>query len=252
MHNLSAITFDVDWAPDWAIAECRDYCAGANVRATFFATHESPILRELSADFRFEIGIHPNFHDDSTHGRTPVEVLDHCSRLVPAARAMRTHDLMQSSRLFALIADDYGQIETDSSLFLFGHDDLRPVDVYSGNSLRRLTRLPFYWADDVFARTPGCDWADPVLPSRGLRIFTFHPILISLNVADPGAYAALKSKLGERSLKDVMRQEVEPLINQGIGVRSYLERVVDVVGRDSLLTVSEITEQYREACSEAS
>ena len=38
----AALTFDVDWAPEWAIEVALDACAGQP--ATFFVTHRSPAL----------------------------------------------------------------------------------------------------------------------------------------------------------------------------------------------------------------
>lgn len=140
---MRAITFDIDWAPDWAIELCASLVAEFESRATFFVTHQSPILSSLKRDTsRFEVGLKPNFMPCSTHGTTFAEVLDHCQEIVPNARAIRTHGLVQSSNLFALICDNYPQIKTDVSLFSPFHDLLQLTDLYAGESDRRLVRLP--------------------------------------------------------------------------------------------------------------
>jgi hypothetical protein len=48
--TAKAITFDIDWAPDFMIAECMDICARAGVPASFYATHPSPLLAEIEQD----------------------------------------------------------------------------------------------------------------------------------------------------------------------------------------------------------
>ena len=103
--NACAVTFDVDWAADWMIDRCVGICRRAGVQATFFATHPSDILSDLARDPLFEIGIHPNFLPNSTHGTDPARVLGTCLDLVPDARAMRSHGLYQWASLFHMIGD---------------------------------------------------------------------------------------------------------------------------------------------------
>ena len=50
MPPRRAVTFDVDWAPDPAIALCAELCRRRAIPATFFVTHDSPILAELAQD----------------------------------------------------------------------------------------------------------------------------------------------------------------------------------------------------------
>ena len=59
---MNYLTFDIDWAPDFAVEHCVDICKDNNTSAIFFATHESKIIESLKNDNLFEIGIHPNFN----------------------------------------------------------------------------------------------------------------------------------------------------------------------------------------------
>ncbi len=111
----AAITFDIDWAPDFAIEMCANICQDNGVGATFFATHASPILASIASRPGFEIGIHPNFLENSSHGRLPTDVMAFCMDIVPDAKCMRTHSLVQSSPILGMIADEYPQIEIDAS-----------------------------------------------------------------------------------------------------------------------------------------
>ena len=49
-----AITFDVDWAPDYMIRNALDIIERHDLRTTFFATHDSELLREVAAKDRHE------------------------------------------------------------------------------------------------------------------------------------------------------------------------------------------------------
>lgn len=229
----SAVTFDIDWAPDWCVQLCRDLCAEAGAPATFFATHPSPFLEELKADKRFEVGIHPNFMDGSSHGRTPDEVIEYCQRLVPNARIMRTHGLVQSTQILHMVMNRAPGIECDASLFLPFHDNLAATRLWLG-APRSLKRLPYFWEDDVAALTPGWKWDSPVPESSGLRIFDFHPIHVALNMSDMGQYQELKTSLG-RPLSTATPEELDRLRNLGLGAQTFLKTVLQALKGDLAL-----------------
>jgi hypothetical protein len=240
-----AITFDVDWAPDWAIESCAALCRQHGIPATFFVTHASPLLRELAQDPLFELGIHPNFLSGSSHGRSFSEVIEFCLALVPGARAMRTHDLFGCSSLFALIVGRYGQIETDSSLFLPGCRSCEPVINYHGDPARALVRVPFSFADNVAARSPGWSWDREPSLTGGLMVFDFHPALIALNLGAPGAYMELKAATGSRPLQEATREDFAPFVNAGPGASTYLQHLLQRLAPSDCATISDFAAAHR-------
>lgn len=76
MLNEYVITIDVDWAPDFIIAEVANYLIEKEVKATWFISHDNPEIRRLS-DYPdlFEVGLHPNFNEGSTQGDSPRKVM---------------------------------------------------------------------------------------------------------------------------------------------------------------------------------
>ncbi|WP_448207941.1 polysaccharide deacetylase WbmS family protein [Azospirillum sp. sgz302134] len=238
----AALTFDVDWAPDWCIDLCAGLCRAAGVPATFFATHRSDILADLARDPLFEIGIHPNFLPGSSHGATPQAVLSHCLTIAPQARAMRTHGLVQSSPLLALVADECPGIVTDVSLFLPFHPGLRPVRLHLGRSGRGIVRLPYFWEDDLAAADPSWNWSAEPPASEGLRIFDFHPIHVALNMDGMHRYSALKETAGITPLWALDEAEVRRYANPGLGTRTFLTRLIGAGGSGRFRTVSQIAD----------
>lgn len=237
----AAVTFDVDWAPDWAIDLCMEHCERAGVSSTFFVTHESACWREVEDTPTIELGIHPNLLAGSTQGASYEEVFDYCMNLVPAARSMRTHSLVQSSRMFALVADQYPQLEVDVSLFLYMHPDLAPVDFYYGASERRITRLPYFWEDDVAAAHPQWEWQiEHLVHTKGLAIFDFHPIHVALNTGDMNAFAAFRRAFSGVPLHTISRADIEPFRNKGMGVETFLQELLGVIRHQSTMTISAI------------
>jgi hypothetical protein len=221
--NYVALTFDVDWAPDDAIDEVADLLLRHGARATWFATHASPALERLrgNAD-AFEIGIHPNFQEGSTHGRTPSEVLRYCTDIIPDARSMRTHGLLQSGALLNEVLERTN-IVTDVSLFLPGVEGIQPF-LYPIRPTR-LVRIPFYWEDDVELQMPGPDWeGDRLFRAKGLKVLNFHPIHVALNSSTPVAYQRLKN--ASQPLSEIRLSDYRRMVTEEGGARTLLERLL--------------------------
>jgi hypothetical protein len=243
-----SITFDVDWAPDWCVERCVRILDRFGVKATFFATHASEFLEEIKRrKDRFEVGLHPNFHPGSSHGSAPAEVIEHCLGFAGAARSMRTHGLMQWSNLYALIANEFPQIETDVSTFLPGQRSYEASHFYLHDMRKPVTRLAFGWEDDVAAAIPGQDWT--VLPAfvPGLNILNFHPIHVALNMETMERYGALRSLVGGRRLADVREAEIAALVNPGAGSATMLERLCEAAAATENSTISEVGDAFRAA-----
>lgn len=97
------LTFDIDWASDFVLDSCINLVESVGVKATWFVTHETPLLERLRANPNFELGIHPNFNPllegDFAYGKNYKEVLRYFLNIVPEAKSMRSHCLGISSRI---------------------------------------------------------------------------------------------------------------------------------------------------------
>ena len=56
------LTLDLDWACDGVLEDTIDLVEGEDVSATWFVTHDTPLLERIRSNPRFELGIHPNFN----------------------------------------------------------------------------------------------------------------------------------------------------------------------------------------------
>ena len=88
MKHQVLITLDVDWAPDFMINFVKDILIENNVKATWFITHNSDYVKELEKTDRFELGIHPNFSNDSTQGNNAEDILSNLKKIVPTAKSV--------------------------------------------------------------------------------------------------------------------------------------------------------------------
>ena len=189
------ITIDTDWAPDWLIDETAAVLLGHEAKATWFVTHSSPAIHRLREHpDLFELGIHPNFNPNSSHGSNVNEIMDYCMAIVPDAKSMRTHGLHQSTNILHAIAERR-EILFDVSLFLQHGIISGPVEhKYNGS---KILRLPFNWMDDfeMYADNPG--WTLSSLDVGDCVVLDLHPVHIGINSPNHAIYEALKSEFAD-------------------------------------------------------
>lgn len=242
MQTAHLLTLDIDWAPDWMVADAADRLAGAGVRATWFATHASPVLRDLRSEPLFEVGIHPNFLPGSSHGASAAEVLAHMRELVPGARSVRTHSLFQSERHSQLLVEDFG-LRTDCSQLLLGASHVAPHRLRFSPDGPWLTRVPHVFQDNM-AMHAGLSWRfdEPGYHTPGLKVFDFHPVHLALNSPDFGTYARLKES--GKPLGAVTREDVDPIRFRGPGAGTLFAAVVGHLRGGESLTIDQLVDRW--------
>ena len=236
MNQSIFLTFDLDWCSDFVLANLLNLLEREEVRATFFVTHDSPLLARLRANGKFELGIHPNFcpclPNDREAQKDPQTVLTELLKIVPEASAVRSHSLMQSSRILDLF-HELG-LRRDCNHFIPWHTGivLRPWMHWNG-----LMRVPYFWEDSVHWLY-GWNWGvDEFLAPAGLKVFNFHPIHIYLNTEDAKRYRQSVPFQGNR-------EQLEPYIyrHDRAGARVFLENLIRVAKseRRQFKTISEV------------
>jgi hypothetical protein len=222
------ITIDIDWAPDAAIEMTAAILEEAGCCATWFATHATPALEGLRArrDL-FELGIHPNFLEGSSHGSEPDEVLKNVLAIVPEARCVRSHSMFMSGPILAAIRR-FPQLKLDCSLMLPGLQQATAVAYGEGETT--LWLLPSYWCDDDEASLSKPNWElDQRFEAPGVKVLIFHPIHVAMNSARIEDYAALKASRGH--VTDWSRELLDSARHDGPGSRTLLERAAGELAR---------------------
>lgn len=194
-ENKIFLTFDIDWAHDVVIAECIELVEEAGVPATWFVTHETPMLSRLRENPLFEIGIHPNFNflfDLSARaGRNAGSVIDGILSIAPEATSVRSHHMTQSSGLLALFKER--GITHDCNHFIPANADIQLKPWYLWNNI---VRVPYQWEDDVAYLYSG-KLAFPsmreLLSRESMLVFDFHPIHVYLNTEGAQRYEATRN-----------------------------------------------------------
>ena len=233
----TVLTFDIDWAPDWMIDDIAERLVEANVRATWFATHQSAAVTRLLDNPAFEVGVHPNFLAGSTQGSTPNEVLDTMRGWFGTATVVRTHSLFQSERLLQLMTDTYG-FKIDCSIYLPLARGAGPHKVRYSSGGAELIRVPHVFQDNMFM-IAGHRWsAEPAwLRSAGLKILNFHPVHAWLNSDNVAVYEALKCR---SPLPHWRRSDLSPASRTQPGVGWFLDQCLTRLRGVRSFTISEV------------
>ncbi|HUQ16433.1 MAG TPA: hypothetical protein VM070_01450 [Candidatus Saccharimonadales bacterium] len=207
-------TTDIEWAPDWAIADLFALADSYEVLLTPFLTHRSDYLwqRLSGSPEAAGAGVHPNFLPGSTHGGTVTAVIDHVTTLWPAARSFRSHCFYDETRMNRQMADR--GFRYDSNLCAFLQPGLVPL-----RTATPIIRFPVFWEDDLHSGS-GLPWTiaaiEPALRSPGLKIFNVHPPRVALNVPDEAFHESRRALLDGPG-------DGQARAHQGPGTRTFLE-----------------------------
>ena len=207
--NEYLITIDVDWASDEMIDYVIDYLVDNNVKATWFITHDSPSVRKLfSYPDLFEIGIHPNFDENSTQGKSMDDIISNILEISGKdTKCVRTHRRIQSpSVLWSLKKFN---MMYDSSVLLFKTPDIVPHKIYFNNG-ESLERIPYFWEDAEECKNGGnFNFYDSDYHVNGIKIFNFHPVHIFINSCSVDDYNNMRINKNKKGSNDFFKELVE-------------------------------------------
>jgi hypothetical protein len=200
MDQRLFITTDVDWAHDEVIEYALDVFRSEAVPVTVFATHDSAALARLRAADTVELAVHPDFNpllNGGTGGGGSVrQRVEQLLEVVPAARSVRTHCLVQSSRLLDLFADMGFTHEVNTLLPAGQAGAVRPWRHWRGG----LVRVPYLFDDSLSDLMDGGWSVKRILDIDGPKVVNFHPGRLFLNQREsviPEAVQALRQRPAE-------------------------------------------------------
>ncbi len=174
------LTLDVDWAHDEVISYAIDLIEQADASATWFITHETPMLDRLRENSKFELGIHPNFNEllagNSNFSSSASEIVKRMKTIVPDCVSVRSHSLVQSERLVDVFCQ--AELSHISNFYIPESAEglLQPWKLWDG-----MIAIPHCWQDNVSMRSNGSVRAPNSSLQKSIKVFDFHPIHIFLN-----------------------------------------------------------------------
>lgn len=236
MINKTIITLDCDWAPDFILDSVFEKLENLKIKSTWFITNNSKFVQKNHDNPLIELGLHPNFSPDSTQGKTPESILENLKNILPHAKSIRTHGLMQSSNLLSKF-HDFG-IENDVSIIL-----PRTINIIPHYSkYLKLFRYPFFWEDDEEFSYFNWSLDALMLKTSGMKIFDFHPIHIFLNSNNIDSYLKLKDDIG---LRNVSESNIHEFINTSeSGVGTFFTELIKSISTTESYTIKGLTQKF--------
>lgn len=212
------LTFDIDWACDEVLEDTIDLVESSGISATWFVTHDTPVLKRLRSNPAFEIGIHPNFNfllnGDARNGGTAQEVVKRLLAIVPEAKTVRSHSLTQSSNILQIFADNGLTHEANHFIPEQAAIELKPWRLWNG-----LIKIPYLWEDDVACLYKENTPIQELTKRNGVRVFDFHPIHVFLNTESLDRYEGTREI--HRDPKELSKHRYT-----GTGTRSHLKEIL--------------------------
>ena len=219
---IFCITSDVDWASPFCTANLINLLQGHGITPTLFATHECPVIKAFNEAHPDDVGIHPNFLENSTHGNGRTTVIKHLFELFPNARTFRAHSFFDSSDILQEMAKR--GVAYDSNLCLYLQPNVVPLQL----SVPGITRLPVFWEDDDHWLHTGGEWefrkfADAFF-TPGLKIINVHPFFVAANIPSADYYENVKQHIATLSINDL-----DMVRHAGRGVQTFLVEFIEFV-----------------------
>ncbi len=220
------LTLDLDWAIDEVVCDALDLVSSYDVNATWFVTHQTPLIAIIRR--RFEVGLHPNFNPllDGVGGDMH-SVLSKMRSLAPGARVIRSHSLVRSSRLASLFAAEGFTHESNTLVPVAAGPWLGPWRDFSG-----LIQVPIRWEDDVRLVDETIGEPADLIGRTPVLTVDFHPIHVFLNSGTSDDYEVARPAFRDFGELCRLRQPA----GTG-GTRDRLIALLDRVKRQKVRTV---------------
>lgn len=212
------ITLDIDWACDEVLTQSINLLESFQAKATWFITHDTPLLNRLKENPNFELGVHPNYNGllnlDPQYGDSAEKILDKLLNLVPNAKSVRTHSLLQSNRIEDLFESKGLTHECNHYIPYHSGIELKPWVIWNN-----LTKVPHFWEDDLECKTSLKEDNIKFQNLKGIKVFDFHPIHLFLNTDKMQRYEDSREFHQKTS-------KLQEFINHDFGVLNILKNLL--------------------------
>lgn len=219
-RSYFCLTSDIDWTSDYCIKDLLQFADSFGITPTFFATHDSTAVKEFMEKNENAVGLHPNFYQNSTHGKDYLSVIDHVFKLYPRAKSFRSHLFYDSSPILTEMSNR--GIKYDSNLCLYLQPNITPLRL----AIPNLTRFPIFWEDDAHWMNTGGDWDTKnfldAFEIPGIKILNIHPFIFSANVPNEDYYLRIKKHSG-----NISEDNINQFRYDGDGARTFLISLIN-------------------------
>lgn len=215
------MTVDLDWACEAAIEETLSFLDSLGVKPTIFTTHNSPLIASMLDSI--DVGLHPYFSENSSHGATIEEVVQYVINLphnIPAFRCHRFCNSNQSNQAMAeagmlLSSNVCTDLEVISPFYnRFGLLEI-PIFLEDGGYL---------WRQHPLTLSPELKTKIQKQPHH--KVILIHPMHFAINTPHFKYMYDIKQSVSRSKWNNLTARHLKQLRHQGRGIRDL---VLDVI-----------------------
>ena len=208
---MVVLTFDIDWAPDYMLEYLYKEISREDVKATFFLTHSSQMVKKIINNYDF--GIHPNITDLTKAKEQTLQI----KKLFPPTKKIRAHKLITNSQIMKIWSEMKFRIV--SNYLMLGYRSISPIQLPFG-----LKEVPIFFMDDLWVyggmNTLDQEQIKEIADSKSIFVFDFHPVHIYMNTCELKTYDKIKNNMSDENYVNNYR-------NKGFGCNSMLRTLID-------------------------
>ncbi len=218
------VTIDLDWACEAAIEQTLDFLDTQNIKPTIFTTHNSQIVEKAIKNI--EVGLHPYFSKDSSHGVTISEVVKYVIDLPHNLAAFRCH------RFASCNTSKQAMAEAGMVLSSNVCTDLEVVAPFKD-------RFGFLEVP-IFMEDGGYLWCNHPLEmtlelenkisAKGNKVILIHPMHFALNTPNFTYMYDIKQSTSRNQWNKMTGKQLDQLRWQGRGIRDL---IIDILKSSS-------------------
>lgn len=217
------VTLDLDWACEAAIEEALDFFEDRKVAVTVFTTHRSKAV-ERRMDV-LDVGLHPYFGSDSSHGSTIPEVVQHILGLPHNLAAFRCH------RFGSCNLSRQAMMEAGMHISSNVCTDLETVVPFKDRF--GLLEIPIFFEDGGYLwRKHSLEMnlnLQQSLEKPGIKVLLVHPMHLALNTPRFEYMAEIKSSLSRQAWNQLSLAMLNQHRWKGRGIKDLLIDIFQVV-----------------------
>lgn len=227
--NSLIFTIDIDWASEAAIEETLLFFSNHNIKPTVFNTHHSKTIERAISSV--DIGLHPFFGYNSSHGKSIKEVVKFIMGLPHNINAFRCH------RFGACNESKHAMLMSGMEIISNVCTNLELLSPFQDRS--GLIEYPIFLEDGAYL------WHKyPLEITRELehkltystpKVIVIHPMHLVLNTPNFDYMANIKNSSTREAWNTMNTRSLDDLKFKGRGVRDFIEDLIALSNQFSTL-----------------
>ena len=223
------VTVDIDWACEPAIEEILSFLEDKKIIPTVFSTHNSPVIEAVMN--KIDVGLHPYFGFNSSHGSTVAEVVKHVTHLPYNLPAFRCH------RFAICNASKQAMVEAGMLLSSNVCTDLEIMAPFRDRS--GLLEIPIFLEDGGYLWRKHPMQLDKKLENlilnKKIKVISIHPMHFALNTPSFSYMYAIKQSVSREAWKNMTRATLNKLKWSKYGIRNLIIELLQIAPTNSSL-----------------